>query len=104
MPRSSEFDYNRRKVSDLIPEDLSMVVLLTAVGDVLYLYGSARKAPFLHYRGNSQRFYIVDSYQQFKNNIKGKHYCVSIATVFALVRHLVFVLYTSIACPVVYGV
>ena len=33
---------------------------------------------------------------------KGMHYCVSIATVFTRVRHLVR--YTSIACPFVYGV
>jgi hypothetical protein len=102
MPRSSKFGYRRTKVSDIIPEDLSTPVLLTAVGDVQYLYSSAGKAPFLRFHGNSQRFYIVDSNQQVNNNLKGKHYCVSIATLFARVRHLVR--YTYIACPVVYGV
>lgn len=95
IPRSSKFGYNRTKVSDIIPEDLSTSVLLTAVEDVLYLYSSARKAPFVRFHGNSQRFYIVDNYQQVNNNIKEKHCCVSIATVFTRVRHLVR--YTCIA-------
>ena len=89
MRRSSKFGYRRTEVSDVILEDLSKSVLLTAVGDDLYLYSSARNAPFLRFHGNSQRFYIVHSYQQVNNNIKGKHYCLSIATVLTRVRQVV---------------
>jgi len=76
MPKSSRFGYNRTKVSVIIPEDQSTFVLLTAMRDVLYLYSSVRKTPFMRFHGNSQRFYIVDSYQQVNNNIKGKHNCI----------------------------
>jgi hypothetical protein len=89
MRRSSKFGYRRTQVSGIIPEDLSKSVLLTAVGDDLYRYSTARNALFLRFHGNSQRVYIVDSYQQVNINIKGKHYCLSIATVFTRVRQLV---------------
>ena len=97
-----QIGYNRTKVSDIIPEDQSTFVLLTAVRDFLYLYSSVRKTPVLSFHGNSQRFYIVDSYQQVNNNIKGKHNCVSIAKIFTRMHHLVRC--TCVACPVVYGV
>jgi hypothetical protein len=36
--------------------------------------------PLLYFRGNSEYFYIVNSYMCVNNNVKGTYYCFSMAT------------------------
>lgn len=42
--------------------------------------------PFLRFHGKTHRFHTVDSYMQV-NNINGRHYCISMATMVAWTFH-----------------
>jgi len=75
LTTKSNFFFKLENISGTLS---STITLLTSV------YFAARQQckgnPLLRFHGNTQRLYIADSYLYFNNNTKGKHFCVSLAT------------------------